>query len=91
MAADKDKAVTKTVLIYDQCGLEPIKFYVLEGDYTHLNHVYINGSEDDEAKADELSSLMYGKDGQVKLKAKKGFPYKAVKAGAAVIVAGFLP
>ena len=80
----------KTVLIFDQCGEQPLQFFVVEGDYQHLDSVYINAT-DDEALEDELNSLLYDEAGKLKLKPIKGFPYKAVKSGAKVIVVGFAP
>lgn len=83
--------MTKTVLIYDQCGQAAIEFYVVDGDLTHLEGVFINSSEGKRKLQNELSNLMYDKKGQPKLKPCKRFPYKTVKAGAPVIVCGFLP
>jgi hypothetical protein len=91
----------KTVLIYDDCH-EAIRFFVLDGDYRSLDKVYINACLDGtkkeqkayEKKQDELSDLMYGKKnsgGSFKPEALDAFPVEAVKEGAAVIVAGFLP
>jgi len=80
----------KTIIIYDQCGEHAIQFFVVDGDYSHLNNVYINNTED-QAKTDELSDLLYGEDGRIQLKAYKKFPIKAAKEGANVIVAGFAP
>lgn len=81
----------KTVLIYDQCGEASIEFYILDGDYQHLDRVYINGAEEEQEKQDELSALLYDNKSQKKLKARMTFPTNAVIDGAAVIVAGFLP
>ena len=81
----------KTVLIYDQCGQEPIKFYVLEGNYSHLDGVYINEADSQEHLQDELSNLMYTEKGRVIPMEHGCFPTHEVKNGAPVIVAGFLP
>lgn len=79
----------KTVLIWDQCGQEMIKFAVLDGDYRRLNRTYINmGSEDE----DELNCLVYNNEtGKYLLNFSEEFPYNTVKEGAFVIVAGILP
>ncbi|QDH83386.1 hypothetical protein [Achromobacter phage Motura] len=82
---------TQTVMIYDQFGVEPLQFLVLNGDYTHLDQVFINSTECTDEQMDELSSLIYDGDGNVIAKFKKKFPRKAVVNGAKVIVAGFLP
>lgn len=89
----------QTVIIYDQCDAN-IKFLLVDGDYTRFNGVYINSiiSENKkEQKAaeklqDELNKLVYdNKTGRIKLPEVSSFPSAAVKDGAAVIVAGFLP
>lgn len=88
----------KTVLIYDQLD-SSLKFFVLDGDYSHLNGVYINQYIEDkkaqkaaEAKQDELNDLMYVPEtGEFKHTALDEFPTQAVREGAIVIVAGFLP
>jgi len=78
----------KTVLIYDQCGEDSISYIVLSGDYSRFDQVYIN-TED--PKADELSELLYDEEGNLKVKLRKKFPYKAVNAGAKVYVCGLIP
>ena len=89
----------QTVLIYDQLDAE-LKFFVLDGDYSHLNGVYINQMVEGtkakqkaaDAKQDELTNLMYVKEtGELKHQFLTTFPTAAVLDGAIVIVAGFLP
>lgn len=94
----------KTVVIYDQLDAD-VKFAVLDGDYSHLNGVYINSCVPDtdaenyaeleaalEKKNEELSNLFYYPDtGKDKLELLEEFPTQAVRDGAIVIVAGFLP
>lgn len=81
----------KTVIIFDQCGEAPIEFYVLNGDYRHLHGVYINECGD-EALTEQLLKLLYDFEGRkLQKKPRNSFPYHAVKAGAFVIVAGFMP
>lgn len=86
-------SVTKTVLIWDQIGEAPLHFIVLDGDYRHLDGIYINssGSEEDERKQDELSDLIYDSDGNHRQKWLDKFPVDVVGDGVVVIVAGFLP
>lgn len=78
----------KTVLIYDNVGMCPIEFAVLDGDYSHLNGIYINAADADEKLQDELDKLVYDDHALLFL---SEFPAQAVKDGAIVIVAGFLP
>ena len=77
-------------MIYGTFGEEPIRFAVLNGDYTHLDGCYINVTED-EAKVDELSNLLFNEDGNYKISFKAKFPRKVVVNGAKVIVCGFAP
>lgn len=82
----------KTILIYDQCGERPIEFYILDGDYTHLDGIYVNHSNHDENLRDELANLLYDEQtGDSLLTPETNFPTYEVKKGALVIVAGFLP
>ena len=82
--------VDKTVLIFDQCGQAAIEFYAVEGDLTRLDGVFINSVENVKLQK-ELNKLMYDNKGQRRMKARKKFPIKAVKNGAAVVVCGFYP
>ena len=51
----------KTAIIYEQVySGEPLYFYVIEGDYRHLDNVYVGLNAD--AKEDELVNLLYTKD-----------------------------
>jgi hypothetical protein len=80
----------KTVFIWDEMVGE-IKFFVVDGDYRHLNNIYINGSDDDE-KLDQLNEILaYDDAGKPKVTMLTEFPAQDVKDGAFVIVAGFLP
>lgn len=90
----------QTIMIFDQCGEAEIKFFVLEGDYNHLNGVYINtdsSSEQDdeeyEKKKDELYSLLYTHDGKFKIQPMVMFPVYAIVNNPSfpVIVSGFAP
>lgn len=53
----------KTIVIWDQYGIEDIKFLIIEGDFSHLNNIYINLAYEDMAevaKHDELCDLQEG-------------------------------
>lgn len=79
----------KTVLIYDQFGQEPIKFAVLDGDYSRFNGAYVNSCD---GNGDELGDLLYPDDtGVCAVEFVDAFPVDAVKEGAIVVVCGFLP
>ena len=72
-----------TIIIYDQCGEADLQFYVLDGDYSHLNKVYINGCDNDEL-VNEVSSI-------IENKGLAQFPVKDCLPDTKVIVVGFLP
>lgn len=78
----------KTVLIYDQVNAAPISFIVIEGDYRHLDGIYINVSDEEEL-VNELANLLYTKDGVEKFTSSSVFPHADVIGGAFVIVVGF--
>jgi hypothetical protein len=74
-----------TVVIYDQCDAE-LKFYnVLDRDISHLNGVYVNQSDDNSEKEDELLDLVGA------YEAFDYFPMECVDHDTEVIVCGFLP
>ena len=87
----------QTVIIWDELAGD-LDFFVVDGDRSHLNDVYINQFEHESLDADtlekyqdELNELLYTDAGAKKLIPKDEFPVEAVKQGAKVIVAGFLP
>lgn len=80
----------KTVVIYDQMGCADIGFIVMEGDYRHLNNVYINNPMCQEL-SNELSDTLYDDAGNEKFVLLDVFPTEEVVNGASVIVAGFIP
>ena len=51
------ETLRKTAFIYNTG--EEMRYFILEGDYRHLNGIYINSVEDDEAKQEELVLLVY--------------------------------
>lgn len=81
----------KTIVIYDQLLEQPVKFFVLEGDYTHLDNVYINSANGDEALMDEVQNIVYDEDGRCKITMLDAFPVLDRAVSYAVIVCGFIP
>jgi hypothetical protein len=82
----------KTVMIYDQCGLDSLQFIVFEADLSHLDGIYINNCDQSPYLQDELSNLLYDtKDGRAIYEGLGEFPCAEVVKGAKVIVCGFLP
>lgn len=90
-----DSKVKKTVMVYDQVGYEKIKFLVLNGDYSHLDRVYVNYSP--ERLSNELCNLIYDQQGEFKegIECSINFPSHLgdeIKNGeCVVIVCGFPP
>lgn len=84
----------RTVIIYDQCDTA-IKFIVVAGDATRFDGMYVNSVGNDEALQDEFCNMLYdelsGEPTVLLQNARDKFPVDEVRAGAAVIVAGFLP
>jgi len=78
----------KTIVIYDQLMENPISFFILDGDYTHLDRVYIN-SDKKEKKQAELTAIIYDENGKEKVAFLDKFP--RLENTYKVIVAGFLP
>lgn len=76
----------KTVFIYDE---ELVKFFILEGDYRHLDGVYLNSVQDIK-KQEELDNLIYSENGGEKVTILEKFPIEEVIHGAYVITVGFL-
>lgn len=86
----------KTVLIYDQVCVKPLSFRVVDGDYRHLDNVYINSADATDEQIDEVLALTcYPKDhkkyGYQLADFTSYFPIDAVKDGAHVVIVGFLP
>ncbi len=88
----------RTVVIWDNCGQEPLQFFVVEGDWSKYDRLYINTYTEKTAEGKkldrllkELSGFMYGFEGNMLQSLSKEFPIDEVKAGARVVVCGFLP
>lgn len=81
----------KTVLIYDRCGQDNVKFVVIDKDVSHLDGIYINNSENSMELENELSDLLYANNEDELVKFSEKFPTQDVIDGAKVIVCGFFP
>ena len=83
----------KTIVIWDNCGQSPITFFVVEGDYRHLDGVYINSDDATNEQLDALNALIYqpNESGDYVHDALDRFPTDQFQPGDVVIVAGFLP
>lgn len=78
-----------TIVIWDIIE-DAIRFFNLEGDFTHLNGVYINSAQDQE-KQDELNLIVYNEEGNHRVHMQQDFPYQCFEPGKTkVIVCGFI-
>ena len=77
-----------TIFIYDESYAE-IRFFVLDGDYSHLEGVYINTCEDKE-RVEELDDIIFDEDGDFKIELYDRFPVDKVKPDTKVIVCGLI-
>lgn len=74
-----------TIIIYDQCGQEPLSFAWKEGHYLKFHECYLNSSDLDEKTQDELTAFIETCDFMPR------FPLELVTSGTIVIVIGFFP
>lgn len=79
----------RTVVIWDT-QIDPIQFFILEGDYRHLNGTYINSIEDNDRQEELNNLLAYNDRGVPKVEMLEKFPLP-LWPDDVVIVAGFLP
>ena len=75
----------KTVIIFDSCGEEDLKFYIVDGDWSILDKFYV-GCTSPTVEQEKLMVQLLEKESYV-----KEFPVEAVKEGAKVIVHGYAP
>lgn len=88
MSNNEEIASVKTVIVFNELCDGEIKFIVFDGDFSHLNNIYINGEDED--KAQELYSLLYDENGMKKVEFLLGFPMEIVRnKECKVIVCGF--
>lgn len=85
-----------TIIIWDGCGDgEPIKFFVVEGDYMSLDGTILN-CEGDGANVARLQGLMWDMSDETmfdwRVPPTPSFPHEAYTPGeTAVIVCGMIP
>lgn len=92
----------QTAMIWDSFGEQSLSFYLFEDDLSRFDGVFINlcapvggdtrTEEEYDALQQELMSLMYEEDGpQIQTPVSREEFVAAIKAGAKLIVAGFVP
>jgi hypothetical protein len=83
--------MANTVVVWDSCGADPISFFVVTGrDISYLNGKYVNHEDNPDFINTHLKKLVYGEDGMLAVEMLAAFPVDEVKAGATVIVCGWL-
>ena len=81
----------KTVVIWDSCDAE-VKFFVVDRDLSHLNHKYVNCSDNTPEEDQQISMLAYDETtGKPVIEMLTEFPVEEVRKGASVVTCGFLP
>lgn len=80
----------KTAIIFQEIP-EDLFFFVVDGDYRHLNGVLINSTDSDAAKQERLSELIYNENGKYQLPKHNIETFrKAIQDGAHLICCGFI-
>jgi hypothetical protein len=79
----------KTIVIWDELEAN-LEFFVVDGDVSHLDGVYINHAGAKPELIDELSDLVYDQEGNPLVEFLVEFPTD-IKNNFKVITAGFLP
>lgn len=80
----------KTVLCWDAMGEDLITWFIVDGDWTRFQDVYVNG--DNSPLADELCDLMYDSKGELNFAScTKDDAVKAIISGAKLVVCGIVP
>lgn len=83
-----------TIIIWDQCGEDDIKFAVIDGDHSRLNGSYLNGTMLDPELDEELNRIIFGGNdsGELAVEMLEDFPHEAYTPGkTSVICCGFIP
>lgn len=80
----------RTLVIWYETDYQ-IKMFWLDGDYSHLNRVYINSSESNGIHQDQLYKLVYDDEGQVIVQMFDDAPSSQELANnVVIIIAGFI-
>lgn len=84
--------IKRTIVIWQE-DFTDISFFVLEGDYTKFEDLFIGTCETNETLAEELSKLVWNDDfTEYSVKMLERFPHHLYVPGAtAVITAGIVP
>jgi hypothetical protein len=79
----------RTVVIWCDAG---VKFFVVDGDLSHLHYKYIDGKNTPEKLSNEIFYLVHDKnDKKIDVGMRTEFPVEEVIKGAKVVVTGLLP
>lgn len=73
--------MTKTVVMYCDTGYIFPKYFILDGDYSHLNNVIVNtepNTEEDSRLQDELSELLWDVNGNILVSMVDELPVKEI-------------
>lgn len=85
------QAMPNTIVIFE-AGDGVISFYVLEGDHSHLDRIWIGLADGEDEKQEELSDLLFDDTGNQNLTGSQEFPHASYRPQAtSVIVCGLVP
>lgn len=82
----------KTIIIWDEGNCE-LKFFLLDGDHSKFNEIYINAAGVDIELESELTALIFTEEGSLLIEPLPSFPDLKLldPFTTKVIVAGFIP
>lgn len=80
----------KTVIIWNEFGERDLGWFIVDGDYSELDRVYINSAMCDEDDIDKLNNLVYG-DETGDMLFEPNTDFNLMPREYPIIVAGFLP
>jgi len=80
-----------TIIIWDSCGVEEIKFFNLLGDYSRFNNCYINSVDCSSEILDEMLDLFYPNNKSLEPTPLYDFPKSLVFENTVIVACGELP
>ena len=80
----------KTIVIMDWCGERNLQFFVVDGDFEHMDDTYINAGDGNEENQDKLNEWL-GSNPEMYDRFPKEVFTAHPNEGIEVITCGFLP
>lgn len=86
----KERSKSRTLLIYNSIE-EPLKYAILEGDYSDINGVCINACDEDKDKINKACSLLFDDKGNYLIDLSEDVTLMESKNWDKVAIVTFLP